>query len=70
MVQKQIAFGKAEQQQIRLTLSDISPKWARRLGEQQQQPVPMSIAWLRWWRCMPKNNNVLAQIICFTGKDP
>ena len=49
MVQKQIAFEKTKQQQIGLTLSDISPKWAKRLGEQQQLPVPMSIKWLRWW---------------------
>ena len=49
MVQKQIAFEKTKQQQIGLTLSDISPKWAKRLGEQQQLPAPMSITWLRWW---------------------
>ena len=49
MVKKQIAFEKTKQQQIGLTLSDISPKWAKRLGEQQQLPVPMSITWLRWW---------------------
>jgi hypothetical protein len=47
MVQKQIAFEKIKQQQIGLTLSDIPPKWAKRLGEQQQLPVPMSITWLR-----------------------
>jgi hypothetical protein len=28
-------------------LSNISPKWARRLGERQELPVPMSITWLR-----------------------
>ena len=47
MAQKQIAFEKTKQQQG-LTLSDISPKWAKRLGEQQQAPVPLSITWLRW----------------------
>jgi hypothetical protein len=47
MAQKQIAFEKTKQQQEALTLSDISPKWANRLGE--QLPVPMSITWLRWW---------------------
>jgi hypothetical protein len=36
MVQKQIAFEKTKQQHETLTLSDISPKWAKRLGEQQQ----------------------------------
>ena len=32
MAQKQIAFEKTKQQQEELTLSDISPKWAKRLG--------------------------------------
>jgi hypothetical protein len=50
MAQKQIAFEKTRQQQETLTLSDISPNWAKRLGEQQHKlPVPMSITWLRWW---------------------
>jgi len=50
MVQRQLAFEKTKQQQETLTLSDISPTWAKRLGEQQQQlPVPMSTTWLRWW---------------------
>jgi len=49
MAQKQIAFEKNRQQQETLTLSDISPNWAKRLGEQQKLPVPMSITWLRWW---------------------
>ena len=44
MVQKQIAFEKTKPQQEALTLSDISPKWAKR-----QLPVPLSITWLRWW---------------------
>jgi hypothetical protein len=43
------AFEKTKQQHEALTLSDISPKWAKRLGEQQQLPVPLSITWLRWW---------------------
>ena len=49
MVQKQVAFEKIEQQQEVLTLSDISPKWAKRLGDQQQLPVPLSLTWLRWY---------------------
>ena len=49
MVQKQIAFEKTKLQQEALTLSDISPNWAKRLGEQQQLPVPLSVTWLRWW---------------------
>ena len=47
MAQKQIAFEKTKQQQEALTLSDISPKWAKRLGQRQELPVPMSITWLR-----------------------
>jgi hypothetical protein len=49
MVQKQIAFEKTKLQQEALALDDISHKWAKRLGEQQQLPVPLSITWLRWW---------------------
>ena len=49
MVQKQIAFQKTEQPREGLGFSDISPKWATRLGEQKRLPVPMSITWLRWW---------------------
>jgi len=49
MAQEQIAFEKTKQQQELLTLSDISPKWAKRLGQRQELPVPMSITWLRWW---------------------
>ena len=48
MVQKRVAFERTTQQQEWLTLSDISPKWAKRLGE-LQLPVPMSLTWLRWW---------------------
>jgi hypothetical protein len=43
MAQKQIAFEKTKQQQEELTMSDISPKWAKRLGDQEELPVPMSI---------------------------
>ncbi len=43
MVQKRVAFEKTKQQQEASALSDISPKWAKRLGERQQLPVPMSI---------------------------
>ena len=48
MVQKRVAFERTTQQQEWLTLSDISPKWAKWLGE-LQLPVPMSLTWLRWW---------------------
>ena len=48
MVQSQIAFEKTKQQLEELTFSEISPKWAKRLGETQQLPVPMSLTWLRW----------------------
>jgi hypothetical protein len=49
MVQRQVAFEKTKQQQETLILSDISPRWAKRLGERQELPVPISITWLRWW---------------------
>ena len=49
MVQKQITFEKTKQPQEGLSFSDISPKWAKRLREHQQLPVPLSITWLRWW---------------------
>ena len=31
-----------------LTFDSISPKWAERL-EREQQPIPLSFEWLRWW---------------------
>jgi len=49
MVQRQIAFENTNQGQKASTLSDISPKWAKRLGKQQQLPVALSLAWLRLW---------------------
>ena len=49
MMQKQVAFEKAKQREKELTFSDISPKWATRLVEQQQLPIPMSLTWLRWY---------------------
>ncbi|MDQ6669057.1 MAG: hypothetical protein M3Y53_12650 [Thermoproteota archaeon] len=49
MVQRQVAFENTKQEQEALTLSDISPKLAKRLGELQEPPVPMSITWLRWY---------------------
>ena len=49
MGQKQVAFEKTKHQQQGLTFSDISPNWAKRLGERQTLPVPMSITWLRWY---------------------
>jgi hypothetical protein len=47
MVQTQVAFESTKKQQEALTLRNISPKWARRLGERQELPVPMSITLLR-----------------------
>jgi len=49
MEQRAIAFQKTKEQRGGLTLSDISPNWAKRLGDQQQLPVPLSITWLRWY---------------------
>jgi hypothetical protein len=49
MVQKQVAFEKTTLRQEALTLSNISPKWAKRLGDQQKLPIPLSITWIRWW---------------------
>ena len=49
MVQKQVAFEETKHQEETLTLSDISPRWAKRLGERQELPAPMSVTWLRWW---------------------
>jgi hypothetical protein len=49
MVQKLVAFEKTKQQQEALTLSDISPTWTERLGDQQKLPIPLSITWIRWW---------------------
>jgi hypothetical protein len=49
MLQEQIAFEKTKQQQEGLTFREISPKWAKRLGDQQQLPIPMSLTWLHWW---------------------
>lgn len=47
MVQTQVAFESTKKQQEALTLRNISPKWARRLGERQELPVPMSTTLLR-----------------------
>ena len=51
MVQRQIAFEKTiQRQQEALTLSDIAPKWAKRLRElREEEPDPVSIRRLRWW---------------------
>ncbi|HYT43443.1 MAG TPA: hypothetical protein VEP90_13980 [Methylomirabilota bacterium] len=49
MVQKQLAFEKTKQLQEGITFSYISPMWAKRLGDQQQLPIPMSLTWLLWW---------------------
>jgi hypothetical protein len=46
MVQRQIAFEKTKEQRDKeSSLSEISPKWAKRL----ETPIPISITWLRWW---------------------
>jgi len=44
MGQKQVAFEKTNHP----TRREISHKWAKRLGEHQELPVPISIMWLRW----------------------
>lgn len=49
MVQRQIAFEKTIQRQEALTLSDIAPRWAKRLRELREEPDPVSIRRLRWW---------------------
>ncbi|MFY9869083.1 MAG: hypothetical protein WAK17_05140 [Candidatus Nitrosopolaris sp.] len=49
MGQKQVAFEKTKHKQETLAFDDISPRWAKRLEERQELPVPMSIKWLRWW---------------------
>jgi hypothetical protein len=49
MVQRQVAFENTKQQREAPTLSNIAPKWAKRLGEHQELLVPMSITWLRWY---------------------
>jgi hypothetical protein len=49
MITESPLLEKTTEQQGTLTLSDISPKWATRLGVQQKQPIPLSITWLRWW---------------------
>jgi hypothetical protein len=48
MITQSPLLEKTIEQQETLTLSDISPKWATRL-DQQKQPIPLSITWLRWW---------------------
>jgi len=49
MVRRQIAFEETKKRQEELTLNDISPKWAKRLGELRQEPDPLSITRLLWW---------------------
>jgi hypothetical protein len=49
MGQKQVAFEKTKHKQETLAFGDISPRWAKRLEERRELPVPMSITWLRWW---------------------
>lgn len=63
MVQRQVAFESTKKQQEALTLSNISPKWARRLGERQELRVPI---WLRRYfelrgsRCVVEAHRFLA----------
>jgi hypothetical protein len=42
MITESPLLEKTREQQETLTLSDISPKWATRLGDQQKQPIPLS----------------------------
>ena len=49
MGQKQVVFEKTKHKQEILAFGDISPRWAKRLGERQELPAPMSVTWLRWW---------------------
>lgn len=50
MVQKQVAFEQTEPTKVVSTLSDISPKWAKRLEERDGKlPKPMSLTWIRWY---------------------
>ena len=32
-----------------ITLSDIAPKWAKRLEEEKNLPFPLSIKWFKWY---------------------
>lgn len=48
MEQRQVVFQKTKERGGGLTLSDISPHWAKRL-EGRKLPVPLSITWLRWY---------------------
>ena len=33
----------------RITLSDIAPKWAKRLEEKKKLPFPLSLRWFKWY---------------------
>src|SRR5207247_871454 len=44
-MQNRLTFDDIQQP---LTFGAISPIWAERL-EQEQQPIPLSYKWLRWW---------------------
>jgi hypothetical protein len=33
----------------RITLSDIAPKWAKRLEEKKKPPFPLSLRWFKWY---------------------
>jgi len=32
-----------------ITLSDIAPKWAKRLEKERNLPFPLSIRWFKWY---------------------
>ena len=50
MAQRLVAFEQTKPRKVALTLSDISPKWAKRLGEYEGKlPKPMSLTWIRWY---------------------
>jgi hypothetical protein len=76
MVQRQVAFESTKKQQEALTLSKISPKWARRRGERQELPVPMSISWLRRYfelkrasRCVVEKYIDIQHLTCMTAEN-
>ncbi|MGC1928501.1 MAG: hypothetical protein WA667_05960 [Candidatus Nitrosopolaris sp.] len=39
----------ADPMQDGITLSDIAPKWAKRLKEEKKLPFPLSLRWFKWY---------------------
>ena len=49
MIQEVVTF-QTNQKKVALTLSDISPTWAKRFEERAGKlPKPMSLTWIRWY---------------------